>query len=227
MAKGILYVMSTCVEGLVKIGMTGENNFEQRMYNLEKNGYNHISVLTREFAILVNDYERKEKLLHEIFSKSRVGQSELFSVDLSLVKELMSSFDGKVIFPPNEEKDDIFEQSAEITETKSGIIPDGIYTMKTKTKGFIATGTMKMENGVLTVKAGSVLAPIGNISVKGWIQKRNSLLMDGNVCKEDFVCDSPSMAAAIICGHNQNGWNIWKNSDGVSIDCYRNHSLND
>ncbi len=39
--------------------------------------------------------------------------------------------------------------------------------------------------------------------------------------QEDFVCDSPSMAAAIVCGHNQNGWNIWKNSDGQSIDIYR------
>ena len=31
MAKGIIYVMTTVVPGLVKIGKTGLNNFEQRM----------------------------------------------------------------------------------------------------------------------------------------------------------------------------------------------------
>lgn len=36
MAKGILYVMSTVVDGLIKIGKTGTNQFETRMNQLEK-----------------------------------------------------------------------------------------------------------------------------------------------------------------------------------------------
>lgn len=39
MAKGIIYVMTTVVPGLIKIGKTRTNNYEQRMYNLEHNGY--------------------------------------------------------------------------------------------------------------------------------------------------------------------------------------------
>lgn len=39
MARGILYVMTTVVDGLVKIGKTGIDNFEQRMYVHERNGY--------------------------------------------------------------------------------------------------------------------------------------------------------------------------------------------
>ena len=35
MAKGIIYLMNTCVDGLVKIGKTGIDNFEQRMTQLE------------------------------------------------------------------------------------------------------------------------------------------------------------------------------------------------
>lgn len=37
MAKGIIYCMTTIVPGLIKIGKTGVNNFEQRMYNLGQN----------------------------------------------------------------------------------------------------------------------------------------------------------------------------------------------
>ena len=114
MAKGIIYLMNTCVDGLVKIGRTGVDNFEQRMAILESNGYRRISVLTREFAIEVEDYEEKEKLLHELFSKSRVGNSELFSIDINLVKQLMSSLEGKVIYPKDEKKEEIFVQATEV-----------------------------------------------------------------------------------------------------------------
>lgn len=41
--KGILYLMTTCIDGLVKIGKTGSNNFEDRMYILENNGYRNIN----------------------------------------------------------------------------------------------------------------------------------------------------------------------------------------
>lgn len=37
MAKGIIYVMTTVVPGLIKIGKTGTSNFESRMYQLEHN----------------------------------------------------------------------------------------------------------------------------------------------------------------------------------------------
>ena len=34
--------METVVPGLIKIGKTGSENFEQRMYSLERNGYNNV-----------------------------------------------------------------------------------------------------------------------------------------------------------------------------------------
>ena len=36
MAKGIIYVMTSVVPGLIKIGKTGSNNFDSRMIQLEK-----------------------------------------------------------------------------------------------------------------------------------------------------------------------------------------------
>ena len=223
MAKGIIYLMNTCVDGLVKIGRTGVDNFEQRMAILESNGYRRISVLTREFAIEVEDYEEKEKLLHELFSKSRVGNSELFSIDINLVKQLMSSLEGKVIYPKDEKKEEIFVQATEVVEVKKGIIPEGRYYLKTKVKGldYLPEAVLVVEEGKFFIEAGAKLAPISNITVKGWILKRNSVKMDGCITEERIECDSPSMAAAIVCGHNKNGWHAWKNSKGEEIDVYR------
>lgn len=59
MSKGIIYVMSTVVPGLIKIGKTGLNNFQARMYILERNGYSNVAGMKREFAIEVEDYDEK------------------------------------------------------------------------------------------------------------------------------------------------------------------------
>lgn len=63
MSKGIIYIMTTAVPGLIKIGKTGTANFEQRMYSLEHDGYRNVTALSRRFAIEVEDYEAKEVLL--------------------------------------------------------------------------------------------------------------------------------------------------------------------
>lgn len=115
MAKGIIYLMSTLVDGLIKIGKT--DNFENRMRLLENNGYRNITGLKREFAIEVENYDEKEKLLHSIFSKSRLGDTEFFSVDIDLAKQLLSAFDGKIIFP-QETRQEIFSNATDAVEEK-------------------------------------------------------------------------------------------------------------
>lgn len=226
MARGIIYLMNTCVDGLVKIGKSGIDNYEQRMSHLENNGYRRISVLKREFAIEVEDYDEKEKLLHELFSKSRVGNSELFSIDINLVKQLMASFEGIVVYPKNENKEEIFEQATEAVEVKKGILPDGKYYLKIKTKGTneSAEANLSVEDGKLFIEAGARLAPLSKITVKSWIAKRESTSIQNLITQERIECDSPSMAAAIVVGHNFNGWKAWKNSSGEYIDIYR-HQL--
>ena len=99
MSKGIIYIMTTAVPGLIKIGKTGSTNFEQRMYNLEHDGYRNVTALKRSFAIEVDDYDEKEAMLHTIFEKSRVSDTELFALDVNIVTQLLSSFDGVVRCP--------------------------------------------------------------------------------------------------------------------------------
>ena len=69
MAKGIIYITSTVVDGLIKIGKCQSDQYENRMHNIEHNGYCNVAGLKRQFAIKVEGYYEKEVLIHSIFSK--------------------------------------------------------------------------------------------------------------------------------------------------------------
>ena len=112
MDKGIIYIMTTAVSGLIKIGQTGTDSYQERMRNLEANGYYNVVGLKRAFAIELDDYQEKESLLHEIFNRQRIGESELFALDVELAKQLLLSFEGNVIFPKEVNKDKDFEEVA-------------------------------------------------------------------------------------------------------------------
>lgn len=225
MAKGIIYVMTTVVDGLVKIGKTGSENFEQRMIQLEGNGYRNITGLKRRFAIEVEDYHEKEMLLDSLFSRSRVSNTELFSLNVNEVVQLLSSFDGKIVYPPQEKKTEIFESATEAVQ--SLYIPDGAYTMDVKTRnGYNIKAEMVVCEGKMIVKEGAVLGSITSLPV-GWREIRNAIKTNGNMSLQSFEATSPSMAAAIVIGHNINGWTTWKNADGDYIDIYRQSFSND
>ena len=113
--KGIVYIMTSAVTGLIKLGKAGTDNYQERMRNLENNGYYNVTGLKKLFAIEVEDYEAKEALLKEIFSKHRVDDSELFALDYELIQQLLLSFDGKVVYPEEISKDKEFD---EITEAR-------------------------------------------------------------------------------------------------------------
>ena len=114
MAKGIIYLMTTVVTGLIKIGSTETKQYQERMRYLESNGYYNVVGLKRAFAIELNNYKDKEKLLHKIFNRYRIGGSELFALDLDMVKELLFAFDGKIIFPKGTNKEKGFKEIATI-----------------------------------------------------------------------------------------------------------------
>lgn len=210
MAKGIIYVMTTVVPGLIKIGKTGLDNYENRMYFLEHNGYSNVTGLKRRFAIEVDDYDDKELLLDDIFSKSRVSNSELFAVDEDLVVQLLSSFDGKQIYPKEVTKEQVFDEATAERKMKLdwATIPDGMYHLEEHKKGFgKITATMKAEDGSFIVLKGSICAPARN----GWVpEARRTAPIKDNVLQADITCNSPSTAGWIAMGHPNNGWKIWK-----------------
>ena len=110
--KGVIYIMTTAVSGLIKIGKTKTEQFPGRMRFLESNGYYNTTGLKRAFAIEVEDFDEKERLIHEVFSKHRVAESELFALEADLVEQLLLAFEGKVIFPKNLDKEKRFDDVA-------------------------------------------------------------------------------------------------------------------
>lgn len=221
MAKGIIYVMTTVVPGLVKIGKTGTDNFEARMYQLERNGYFNVVGLKRKFAIEVEDYDEKEVLLDEIFEKSQVPNSELFALDVDVVVQLLSSFEGKQIYPETITKEEVFSTATAEHQVKAdwGLVPDGEYILEQKIKGFgKASAKMRAEDGTFIVLKGSVCAP----TKPGWAPEvRKIAPIKNNILLDDVVANSPSMAGWIVLGHSNNGWMVWKDKDGKPIDLYR------
>lgn len=116
MATGILYIMTTAAPGLIKIGVTQEKQYPERMRCLEKNGWCNVSGLKRTFAIKVSDYQEKERLLQDIFSNQRIGKSELFALDAELAARLLTAFEGEIIYPPVKDREKEFTALAKANE---------------------------------------------------------------------------------------------------------------
>lgn len=226
MARGIIYIMKSVVPGLIKIGKTGSDSFEQRMYILENNGYRNVTGLKREFAIELDGYDEKERMLHTIFEKSKIGGTELFALDENIAKQLLSSFDGVVVYPKSETKEEIFEEAAEIE--KSRTIPDGIYTFNRKKKSDnnkMVSATAEIKNGRWIIQKGSCLGVAEDV---GGSQKakdlRTTIPMDAQgvlLVDVDLGVCSPSYAGAVVMNQAINGWVAWVDKAGNPIDIYR------
>lgn len=224
MAKGIIYCMTTVVDGIIKIGKTGIDNFEQRMRYLERNGYAQIGGLRRRFAIEVEDYDEKETLIKDLFDKSRVKDTELFSVDIELVVQLLSSLEGTQVFPKSISKEESFDIATDEIQkntygTNKYLIPNGLYYISEKVKGAgIVKGTMRVENGKFIVLKESQCLP----SNKDWLpETRKNAKIENGILMEDVECNSPSTAGWVVLGYANNGWLTWKTKDGKNIDIYR------
>ena len=226
MSKGIIYVCSTAVDGLIKIGRT--TDFQSRMKHLEDNGYRNVAGLKRQFAIELDNHEEIEQLLDDLFDKSRVGNTELFSLDINKIIQLLSSLDGKQIYPTNETKQEVFENATEIIQSQ--MIPDGEYFLSRKIKGVekAVTASMVVLDGKITLKKGSTIAPYKKIKTPSWALTRKTMKIDNNsILLEDVECSAPSMAAALVVGGPANGWTSWKDKNNQFIDIYRKKDIDE
>ena len=228
MAKGIIYVMTTVVPGLVKIGKTMTNNFEQRMYSLERNGYFNVTGLKRAFAIEVSDYDEKEAMLDDIFSRSRVPNSELFALDVDLVIQLLSSFEGEQKYPETETetKEQVFKHATEkhASRPENNAVPDGTYYLRRKIKriGEFVEAVMQVKGDKYIIPKGTKVCTIEGKGLSyGIHQMRERFINHEGKSTEDVEFRSPSGACSFVIGAPADGWKEWKNSNGDFIDIYR------
>lgn len=226
--RGIIYVMRSAIPGLVKIGKCGTKQYEDRMRNLESNGYRNVTGLKRAFAIEVDNYDAKEILIHTIFAKSQVGNTELFAINVNLAIEFLSALDGEMKYhdPDFQTKDDVFTEAAEITNGK--VIPDGEYTFERhkKSDNRDVKATAVIKNGYWTLKKDSIL---GSSEDTGASNKAKRIHENMNINKEDGRLKSdfelgecsPSLAARVVLLGSSDGWREWKDKDGNKIEIYR------
>lgn len=227
MARGIIYIMTTAVPGLIKIGKTGTPNYELRMNYLEQNGYRNVTALKRAFAIEVEDYDEKEALLHTIFEKSRVAKTEMFALDVDIAKQLLASFDGNLVYPnPSTETiQQVFTEAAE--NSRSKLIPDGIYSFQKKKRSDNKTVRAKavISNGRWTLCKGSILGVNEDVGVSQKAKAVRIMLSlddNGKLLEDvDLGACTPSFAGTIVMNASNNGWTDWKNQAGQPVDIYR------
>lgn len=102
MAKGYVYIMTTAVDGIIKIGKS--DNWNRRCQSeLETNGYRNMNGLKTYFVVECSDYSEIENIMHDIFRESRVigakdSKTELFAVDKDRAKRVLSRM-GTQVFP--------------------------------------------------------------------------------------------------------------------------------
>lgn len=226
MARGVLYVMKTVVPGLVKIGKTTSDNFGNRMYQLEHNGYFNVVGLKRVFAIEVDDYDEKETMLDDIFSRSRVPNSELFALDIDLVVQLLSAFEGKQIYPVGHDTGETFDAvtGKRQANKNNGLIPDGEYYLRRKNTvtGRVQKATMKVKDGKLILPKGTKVTLEDGLGLPDGVKQLRDLYVDSDgISTEDVEFGSPSGAGAFVIGSSCNGWDNWKCQDGRSLDRFR------
>lgn len=226
MARGVIYVMTAPLPGLVKIGMTSSSNFEGRMAHLESNGYRNICSLQRAFAIEVDNYEAKEKMLHQVFARSRISNTEYFSVEVEIVQQLLSSLEGTQIYPKNETKKAVFEKATELISQKpgNGEVPDGRYHMKRYVRRADETFEAYMEviDGICIIPKGTRVCLSESSGIGSTAKKRRKECVgeDGITFKEARF-DKVSPAASFVIGGSIDGWEYWLNEDEEPIDVYR------
>lgn len=106
---------------------------------------------------------------------------------------------------------------------KSNSIRDNKYEIfYTKGRKSNAMGVYN-ENGFTVLKGSKIASTV--VKSFSWEAKRNRIIEaftevnDGEVIlKSDYTFNSPSIAGGFCIGSNNNGWLVWKNKEGKSLD---------
>lgn len=107
MSKGYVYIMTSAVDGIIKIG--NSDNWTRRCQNqLEDNGYKNMNGLKTYFVVECDDYLEIESIMHDIFRESRVigsndRKTELFAVDKDRAKRVLAKM-GTQVYPEIDNK---------------------------------------------------------------------------------------------------------------------------
>lgn len=179
---------------LVFISQAGTLNKADVLY-LEFFGINHARKINT-----YNTEENKQNPKHPKLQRHSIDTLNDFFNDVKFITE----FAGYTIFKsPTKSK-----QGHQIFHTTG---------RNSNAKGFYS------ENGFTVLKGSAIASTVVNSF--GWKEKRETFLTEYTqvidnaiILKSDYTFKSPSTAADFCTGSSNNGWLVWKNKDGKTLD---------
>lgn len=85
MNEGIIYICSTVVDGLVKIGISGVDKYEGRLAKLERDGYHNVAGLKSNLLLKLTITKKKKILSKKFLQKAALLIAN--SIQLVLIQQ--------------------------------------------------------------------------------------------------------------------------------------------
>ncbi|MDD7758938.1 MAG: hypothetical protein PT939_05790 [Aerococcus suis] len=127
--NGILYLLTTEYDDIVKIGSATFEEFEEIEKHV-KSDLPLISGLNLAAAINTENYLDKEDWIYSLLDQYRVSKSTLFNIDNDDVLQLFLNLKGERVYPSKKEDKKIIKR---ITESRDiAAVPDGEYYFRPK-----------------------------------------------------------------------------------------------
>lgn len=223
MAKGYVYIMTTAVDGIIKIGRS--DNWTRRCQEqLEANGYKNMNGLKTYFVAKVDNQEEIESIMHDIFRESRVSNFEMFAVDKDRAKRVLSKM-GEQVYPEivkttaNNTKTeqlyiDAWTRINKIIESKNkninlnNTLNRNCYNISIPVKGFWLHAWFSIKNNQFNIDFGT-----GNIKSYGKEISNYKNILDKNLPFNIVYEDSTNHPSFERLIHYKNNIDITKLSD--------------
>ena len=208
--KGYVYIMTTAVNGIIKIGQSKDWTARCKE-QLEENGYKNMNGLKTFFVVEVPDMDEYEGTMHDIFRESRVisrkengkdTATELFAVDKYRAKRVLEKM-GKQVCPEITDKNTKSQNNQEEKENNTYTLKDiGI-----KTGDILIAKDFGIKVSVENVdrKAGDKVKYLGEERIKFNYKTPNGKDVFLDIKKNDITTSNQILVG--YCGMNGMNYN--------------------
>ena len=224
--NGVLFVMPTKLPGVVYIGHVKNEHYKTYMDDGRLYDDLGLGIHQQAFAIEVTQCEKKKQMLYDLFAGCRIPESSLFVLEIDIIIQMLLSFDGKVLYPATDNREDLFAMITEYREIRKNM-PHGLYvlldTENNDSAPIEACAQFSEGRWILLKDSIVALEEKPGLSKKARSMRALLPLDDAGKMIDDFDLGhcTPDFAASIVKNQPCDGWLMWKDSDGNLIEKYR------
>ena len=144
---------------------------------------------------------------------------------INIIIQLLSSFEGTMVYPKSEDKEDLFVKATE--NTSSHLIPDGTYVFDRLKKSDNArvTAQANVNNGCWRILKGARFGIHEGVGISQKARDFRSTLPIGSngvfLDDVDLGMCTPSFSGFLVINQSYDSWIEWKTLKGKALDAYR------